>query len=107
MNNLCGLNFQILYTVGIRELVICAITDVVQMWQDGFGFKPLAKSMRRAMKPMGLVMFPGKPMLQKHIPPTKNKNLLALISRYFMIPCSYVNYYRIPIAGPVLEHFFS
>ncbi|XP_071718166.1 increased DNA methylation 1-like [Rutidosis leptorrhynchoides] len=66
---------SILFTVGVKELVVVAIPDVVKMWKVGFGFKPLEASMRRDIKPMGLVMFEGKPILQKRIPPTTNKDL--------------------------------
>ncbi|KAI3749395.1 hypothetical protein L2E82_20006 [Cichorium intybus] len=54
-----------LSSIGVEELIIPAIPDLIQTWTKVFGFTPLEESKRQELKSISMMVFPGINMLQK------------------------------------------
>ncbi|CAM8928748.1 unnamed protein product [Rhodiola kirilowii] len=67
-----------LRSLGVKRLVIPAISELLQTWTSVFGFEPLTAFERQEMKNVSLLVFPCTDMLHKPIMETSNEHETTL-----------------------------
>lgn len=68
--------FQALADMGVERIIIPSSDEMVEKWQEKFGFKPLEEAMKREITNLNTLMFPKTTRLQKMISNPKRNMLL-------------------------------
>ncbi|ESQ36384.1 hypothetical protein EUTSA_v10009713mg, partial [Eutrema salsugineum] len=69
----------------VEKLVIPAIPDFLHAWTGNFGFSPLDDSVRKEMRSLNTLVFPGIDMLQKPLLPQENVIAAAASGDYVVV----------------------